>query len=305
MQRADSVTLEASGKGVNVSRALRAAGVRTCAVAPVAGATGRHLVELLARDGVPHLSVDQDGSTRVNTSALHPGGVTLKLNGPGNALSPAQQNALVERAAAAIDEALVAVEGRADDVWLAVCGSLPPDVRPDIVRRLIAVAREAGVRCAVDASGDALAAALDEPAHLLAPNRVELGEVSPDVRAAPPGVEGLARAAARLARRRDVELLVSLGASGALWTDGRRTLHAVGPALTPVNTAGAGDALLAGWLAGTDPPEQRLARAVRWGRSACLSATTVDPHPGAGDVAHIRVQSLGSPHPSVREDHQS
>jgi 1-phosphofructokinase len=43
------------------------------------------------------------------------------------------------------------------------------------------------------------------------------------------------------------------------------------------NTAGAGDALLAGWLAGGDS-HARLARAVRWGRATCLAATTVaDP----------------------------
>lgn len=297
VHRARSATLEASGKGVNVSRALWAANVETCAVLPVAGAAGRYLVELLDDDGVPHRHVAQDGSTRVNTTALQPGGVTLKLNAPGSPLSSKQQDELVDQVAAAVNDAItgsgsIGPGTRTPQIWLAVCGSLPPEADPGLVARLVAVAHDAGVRCAVDASGEALAAALDAQADLLAPNRGELAEVSRMVRDAAPGVKGIAEAAAALSRERGIELLVSLGSDGALWSNGQRTLHATGPTLIPVNTAGAGDALLAGWLAHEDEPEVRLGRAVQWGRSACRSPTTVDPEPGAGDPGPVIVNDL-------------
>jgi 1-phosphofructokinase len=73
-------------------------------------------------------------------------------------------------------------------------------------------------------------------------------------------------------------------------------LHGRGRPITPVNTAGAGDALLAGWLAEPDPggdsdPQRRLARAVSWAASACLSTTTVfpaPPDPGETDAVVVR-----------------
>lgn len=285
VHRATSSTLEASGKGVNVSRALAKVGVPTCAVLPAGGPTGRYLAELLDDDGVPHRITRQAGGTRVNTTALHPGGVTVKLNGPGGELSAAEQESLLEETTLALGEAREGVEGT---LWMAICGSLPPGVGTQLVADLVGLAHRHGARCAVDASGEALTAALSAGADLLAPNRRELAEVDPAARTTGP-IEELADAARALSLQTRAELLVSLGRDGALYTDGRQVLHGFGPPLTPVNTAGAGDALLAGWLSADSPARTRLARAISWGRSACLAATTVDPDPGQGDTAPITV----------------
>ena len=182
-------------------------------------------------------------------------------------------------------------------VWLAVCGSLPPGVGPDLVARLIGLARDRGVRCAVDSSGAGLRTALDAGADLLAPNGGELAAVSAAVRGAGSTAQ-IAAAAREVAAAAGVELLVSLGRDGALHTDGRAVLHGWGPPLEPVNTAGAGDALLAGWLAAEDDPRARLARAVGWGRSACLSPTTVDPEPGRRDPGPVTVEEVSLPTPT-------
>jgi 1-phosphofructokinase len=282
VQRATSSSLEASGKGVNVSRALAKVGTPTCAVLPAGGSTGRALAELLADDGVACRVVPQSGETRVNTTALRPDGVTIKLNGPGAALSGTEQDGILQETEAALRDA---AEG---PVWLAICGSLPPDVDSRLIVDLVNLAHRHGARCAVDASGDALAAALGAGADLLAPNRGELADVCPSARATG-SIDELAEAARALSLETGAELLISLGADGALYTDGRAAVHGSGPALTPVNTAGAGDALLAGWLAGDGAPRARLARAIAWGRSACLADTTVDPAPGTGDGAPIDV----------------
>jgi 1-phosphofructokinase len=90
-------------------------------------------------------------------------------------------------------------------------------------------------------------------------------------------VDELGATAARLAKKTQASLLVSLGSDGALFTDGDLILHGHGPALVPVNTAGAGDALLSGWLAGPGTPIECMSRAIRWGRAACLAPTTVAP----------------------------
>jgi 1-phosphofructokinase len=122
--RATASTLEASGKGVNVSRALHAVGVPTCAVLPAGGPTGRYLTELLDDEHVPRSIVPQEGHTRVNTTALKPGGETVKVNGPGAALTSAEQEALLDATRVALEEA----RAQGGDIWLVVSGSLPPGV---------------------------------------------------------------------------------------------------------------------------------------------------------------------------------
>ncbi len=91
------------------------------------------------------------------------------------------------------------------------------------------------------------------------------------------GEEAVRQQITALAAADGCQLLVSLGADGAIWTDGQRTVHASAEPVIAINTAGAGDALLAGWLSGTDEedPLVRLRKAVSWGTAACLSATTV------------------------------
>lgn len=284
VHRATRSTLEASGKGVNVSRALVNASVATCAVLPAGGPAGRALVELLDDDGVPRRIVPQLGETRVNTSAVRPGGETVKLNGPGATLTGAERDGLLRETTLALEEARGAV-------WVAVCGSLPPGVDAQLVADLVELAHRHGAKCAVDVSGDALVAALSAGADLLAPNRFELAAVSRHARAAD-SIEDLGAAALALSRDTGSELLVTLGRDGALYTDGRRVLHGWGPPLTPLNTAGAGDALLAGWLVTEAEPSARLARAITWGRSACMTETTVDPRPGEGDAAPVTLRDI-------------
>jgi 1-phosphofructokinase len=83
VHRARTITVEASGKGVNVSRTLHAAGVATIAVLPEGGQTGQHLGDLLAAEGLEHVPVPVGGHTRINTSLLLANGQTVKVNGPG------------------------------------------------------------------------------------------------------------------------------------------------------------------------------------------------------------------------------
>jgi 1-phosphofructokinase len=286
VHRATRSTLEASGKGVNISRALHNAGLPTCAVLPAGGPAGRALVELLDDDGVSHRVTRQAGETRINTSAVRPGGDTLKLNGPGATLTRDEQDSLLGETKQALEDACRTADAT---VWVAVCGSLPPAAGSELIVELVDLAHRYGAKCAVDASGDALAAALGAGADLLAPNRFELAEVSASVPSSG-AVDELADAALALSLQTGTALLISLGPHGALYTDGRQALHGSGPALIPVNTAGAGDALLAGWLAAdVAEPDLRLSQAITWGRSACLADTTVDPHPGRGDTAAITV----------------
>jgi 1-phosphofructokinase len=289
VHRAHAVSLEASGKGVNVSRALTRVGRPSPAVLFTGGATGRQLLDLLTAEKVPFRAVPQAGATRVNTTVLTPNGPTTKLNAPGSGLTQDELDNLV---IAANNEMVTLSSGTGQDPdrWLLICGSMPPGTDAGaLIGQLVAAAHAQGWRAAVDSSGPGLQAGFDAGADLLAPNAAELAAVlGPDRLPPDADLPTLAATARDEAARRGIELLISLGADGALWTDGRRTRHARGPVVVPVNSAGAGDALLAGWFSApsgpSDPtypsdsaadPGRRLATAVAWGTAGCLAPTTV------------------------------
>ena len=293
VNRALSDTVEAGGKGINVSRALHAAGVATLAVLTAGGCEGEQLRALLGDERLPHLLVPTKAPTRTNITVAEPGRTT-KMNAPGHALTPEDYETLV---------GAVAQQARGAR-WVVISGSVPPGAPDDLVPRLVAAAREAGARSAVDASGAALRTAVDAAPELLAPNLDELAELTARSLAGTgrvPVDEALDDAMT-VSRRTGSALLVSLGEAGALWVDctkrGDRMWHAAAPPVIPVNTVGAGDALLAGWLAGDqqeDGPDDapaRLARAVAWGTAACLMPGTAGNVAARADVAAVTVTEL-------------
>lgn len=293
VNRALRDTVEASGKGVNVSRALHAAGIATVAVLTAGGSEGEQLRALLDRDGLPHVPVAVHGSTRTNITIAEPGRTT-KVNSAGQSPTAADYDTLV---------AVVATQARHAS-WVVLSGSVPLGAERDLLPRLVAAAREAGARTVVDTSGDALVAAADAAPDLLAPNADELAALTgrPLPGWGPELIREALAAATGVTRRTGSALLVSLGVDGALWVsgDGRHALHAVAPPITPVNTVGAGDALLAGWLAvgpdagndGGDGPAGRLARAVAWGTAACLMPGTAGDVAAGADITAINVIDL-------------
>lgn len=288
VNRATSSVVEASGKGVNVSRALAAAGVATVAVLPLGGPEGHQLADLLAADAVRFVAIWTDVATRTNTTLAVSGGPTTKMNAP----SPK----LPDRVWAELTERLGDLLARHPGAWVLCSGSTPPGA-DRLPAQLIELARRFGARSAVDSSGSALAAALDSGPNLIAPNHLELAEIvgidprslDPDGNDSAAGdlVDMAAGWSATVARRTGGAVLVTLGASGAIYSDAGGSWHALAPPIVPVNTVGAGDALLAGFLsvAGTADaghpaaPGGALATAVAWGTSACSMAGT------SGDVA--------------------
>jgi 1-phosphofructokinase len=281
LNRARSVTVEASGKGVNVSRVLTRLGTRTRMVVTAGGPEGRLLASLL--HGLPVHLVEVAGHTRVNVTLVTDGVEPTKVNEPGAALSPAESAAL----ASAVESALAVDSVIAGEVaWLACCGSLPAGTDPGVIGRLVAAGRAASVPIAVDSSGAALAAAVASGADLVKPNADELAEL---VGGSPPD------AARAVQAKTGGTVLASLGAAGALLVTPNGAWRATPPAIVPVNPTGAGDALLAGYLSaeGAEPPE-RLAYAVAVGTSACLVESTAELPDPLLPVSSVDVRTLSS-----------
>jgi 1-phosphofructokinase len=284
------------GKGINVARVVQAAGVDVRAVLPAA--TGDPLPLSLRPTGLSVVQVPVAAATRVNLTLAEPDGTTTKLNAPGAPLTSCETEALTA--------ALVDVARGASRV--ALCGSLPPGVPVDLYATLVARLRAVGVPVAVDTSGPALDAVLATPAtapDLVKPNGHELVElIGGDADAIEADPELAAVEAQRLrAERGPAEVLLTLGATGAVLATARGTWFCPTPPITPRSTVGAGDSSLAGLLlareAGVDDATA-LASAVAHGSAAAALEGSTPPTPA--DVAALAPTSArplrAVPHPA-------
>jgi 1-phosphofructokinase len=282
--RTSSPTLEAGGKGVNVTRALTANGIPSIAVLPVGGGEGAELRVLLENAGVSARFVPVTGRTRSNITIAESGGTVTKLNEPGPSISPEELAALTTVIASAVSEG----------DWVVISGSMPPELSAGQLQALAGSLADRKVNLAMDTSGDALVASLAAHPRLIKPNRAELAEVSgrslgsiSDVIAAAKGVQD-----------KGVELvLVSLGADGAVLVGPTGVLVGESRVERPRSTVGAGDSFLAGFLARFSADEtdveSALLEALAWGAAAAsLPGTSV---PGPGDITHSNVQLVWQP----------
>jgi 1-phosphofructokinase len=196
---------------------------------------------------------------RVNISLVEDDGTVTKVNEAGPTLDEAAIEGLLERV-----ESAAAGAG-----WVVGCGSLPPGMDPAFYGR-VARSLPAGIRMAIDASGPALAAAAEAGVALLKPNRTELEELTGRALST---IGAVVDAAAALLDAGTGAVLTSLGPDGAVYVWAGGAVHAEARIDDVANTVGAGDALLAGFLAaGADA--DAVATAVAWGVAACRSPGT-------------------------------
>lgn len=266
VHRATAVRIDPGGKGVNVARALAAAGHRTVALLPSGLSSGLRLAELLEACEVTAVTVPIAAATRTNITLVEPDGVTTKVNEPGPELTPDEAGALMDRA----------VTLAAGASWLVSCGSLPGGVGEGFHADLVRRARRPGLRIAVDTSDAPLHAAVAARPDLVKPNHAELAELA----GRPLDSLGDVLPAARELRARGIgSVLVSLGADGALLVDRSGEYHARTPRIAVRSTVGAGDATLAGFLAAGGEGPDALRRAVAHGAAACRLPGSASPGP--------------------------
>ncbi|MEU6993170.1 1-phosphofructokinase [Streptomyces sp. NPDC046465] len=264
--RATGDRMDPGGKGVNVSRAVAAAGVRTVAVLPLGGAPGALVARLLDEQGIEVAPVPVSGQTRSNIAVAEPDGTLTKINAPGPELSDQERELL-----------LTTVGERSQGAdWIACCGSLPRGLRPSWYAELVARAHEAGARIALDTSGPALLAALAERPDVVKPNAGELAEaVGRPLRTVGDAVEAARELRAAGARA----VLASLGADGQLLVDASGAYFASAPVDAVRSNVGAGDSSLAGFLVAGGSGPRALASAVAHGAAAVQLPGSVMPTP--------------------------
>lgn len=225
--------VDAGGKGINVAKALKRLGCSVCALGLVAGSNGRFILDALSAEGIPADFTQVPGETRVNLKILDSvKGTETELNEPGFRVTAEQ-----------LDDLRRKVETHAPHCQLMVfSGSLPLDAPPEIFADLIRIARAHGTRCILDTAGPALKLGLAAGPFLIKPNRAEVEDL---LKTTLRTRSDLVEAARALIRMGCQQILISLGAEGAVGVAGDDALFAHPPAVQVRSSVGAGDTMVA------------------------------------------------------------
>lgn len=224
------------GKGINVSTILNTLGMETTALGFVAGFTGKAIEDGLNAQGMHtdfiHLP---EGNSRINVKVKH--GDETEINGQGPVITQEAIDALFGKLNAL----------REEDV-LVLAGSIPNTLPEDIYERILAALSGKGIRIAVDATKDLLLNVLKYHPFLIKPNNHELGEMFHTVCDTREDIEHYARELQKMGAR---NVLISMAGDGAiLITEDGGSIRMGTPKGKVVNSVGAGDSMVAGFLAG-------------------------------------------------------
>ena len=224
------------GKGINVSNMLQRLGQETVALGFVAGATGTWLEQGLADMGLSTRFFHLDrGMTRINVKVK--AGEETELNGMGPVISEFD-----------LERLYVQLDALNEHDVLVLSGSVPGCLKNDIYARILARLEKRKIRTVVDAAGELLTRTLPYRPFLIKPNDRELEDIFQKPMDTEAALLEAARALQAMGAR---NVLVSLGGSGALLLAETGSIYRCpAPQGQVINSVGAGDSMVAGFLAG-------------------------------------------------------
>ena len=225
------------GKGINVSFVLHELGLPSKALGFVAGFTGAAIEAGIQEQGIATDFVHLDsGFSRINVKIKS--GEETELNGQGPNIS--------EAAVAELFEKLNQLQ---DGDVLILAGSIPNTMSADSYEKILAHLSDKNIKVVVDATKDLQLKVLPYHPFLIKPNNHELGEL---FGVTLHSIEEIATYAKKLQEMGAQNVLISMAGDGALLIDETGKQHVCGVCKGTVkNSVGAGDSMVAGFVAGS------------------------------------------------------
>lgn len=224
------------GKGINVSTVLYNLGIETKALGFSAGFTGKEIERRMAEIGFTHDFISlSEGCSRINIKLKDFDGT--EINGMGPDISPENVESLMQK-----------LDTLTSEDYLVLAGSIPGSMPKMIYRDIMARLASKGVQFVVDATGELLMNVLEYHPFLIKPNNHELGEIFGVELKTRDEVQPYAKKLQEMGAR---NVLVSMAGQGAVLLDENGGFHQLpAPKGTLVNAVGAGDSMVAGFVAG-------------------------------------------------------
>lgn len=233
------------GKGINVSLILKELGLQSKALGFVAGFTGEAIENGVAQKGVDadfvHL---KDGISRINVKIKSEDETELNCQGP-------------QIPEEAIQELFAKLDKIKDGDTLVLAGSIPNTLPEDIYEKILERLSGRDIKIVVDATKDLLMNVLKYKPFLIKPNNHELGEMFGVTLTT---IEEIAEYAGKLKEMGARNVLVSMAGDGAFLLDENGKSHTCGVCKGTVkNSVGAGDSMVAGFVAGSQDGDYEYA----------------------------------------------
>ena len=235
VNRSSAEAVYYGGKGINVSTVLKNIGVDSVALGFVAGFTGKEIEE-----GVKNMGVATDfiklpeGMSRINVKIKAE--QETEINGQGPAISMEKVEKLFEK-----------LDRLEKGDCLVLAGTIPASLPSDIYEQIMDRLKDKEIRIVVDATKDLLLNVLKYHPFLIKPNNHELGEMFGVVLKTD---EEILEYAKKLQERGARNVLISMAGDGAILLTETKEVYKIGvPKGTVVNSVGAGDSMVAGFVA--------------------------------------------------------
>ena len=276
--RTSSELMLPGGKGINVSTVLGNLGIENTALGFAAGFTGEEIIRQVEHMGIrSDFIMVPDGISRINLKLKSIDGT--EINGCGPEISEAAVAELMEK-----------LEVLGEEDVLVLAGSIPSSMPDDIYRRILKRLQGRGVTAVVDATKDLLLNVLEYRPFLVKPNNHELGEIFQVELWDRKSVVSYAR---KLQEMGAQNVLVCMAGDGAVLAAQDGTVYETpAPEGTLVNGVGAGDSMVAGFLAGW-MEKQDFRHAFYMGVSAGSASAFSERLATREEIKHIYVQMTG------------
>jgi len=236
VNRLSSVQIYFGGKGINISIVLRELGIESTALGFVAGFTGEAIENGLKEAGIITDFVRlEKGNSRINVKIKSD--TETELNASGPEISDTALSVLFEK-----------LKSLRNGDTIVLAGSVPKSLPEDIYEQILHQLSDRDIRAVVDASKELLIKSLRYKPFLIKPNLQELGEIFGEISGSD---DEIIACAEKLREMGAQNVLVSMAGDGAILLDSGNNIHKSGVCSGTVrNSVGAGDSMIAGFLAG-------------------------------------------------------
>lgn len=272
VNRISAVRTDAGGKGINVSKTIRALNGKSIATGILAGSNGEYIRSYLVRMGIENDFLFVNGETRTNLKVVDRlRGTNTDINEPGVEVTERDIEMLEDKIFFGINQGDI----------LVLSGSIPAGVPKDIYRKWTERAQKQGAKVLLDADGELLQEGIKAAPCLVKPNINELERLMSRKLETIDEVVGAAGSLLELG----IEIVaVSLGEAGAVFVKKDKVIQAEGVAVDVISTVGAGDSMVASLAYALEegyPFERAVTLSVAAGTASVATSGTQPPELGS------------------------
>ena len=269
VNRTSTTVYTPNGKGLNVSFVLQHFGIPSTVLGFFGGFSGEYIVKETEKRGLGIYPVWVEDLTRINIF-LNDGEQEYKFVNGGSFVDKEKQV-----------EMLDIIKSREDMDYLSISGSLPPGISPEYYEDILTICNDKSVKVILDVSSPKLKELLSFRPYLIKPNDEEIAEIFGIVMK---NESDIVRALKFLHEKGAQNILLTLGAKGAYFSNGKELYYVEAYPIKLLSSACAGDSSLAAflsiWLMNTRDIETALKRC------AAVGANVAESN-GIGDLAQV------------------